>query len=152
MRLWIVGIVLGAFLAGGAVAVAQDAGAKTKMFSGIKLADMHARTPEQTVNVAFEKDTLRIIDPAAKKDVKTFTYSGLTVSRVLSNTPPEGAGSPESAQTRRGQMPTYMGKADRNWLTLKSGSEVAVLRVSSKVYDELKAALEAHGVKVESAR
>jgi hypothetical protein len=151
MRLFIVGIALGAILAGGAVAAAQDTGTKGKMFSGIKLADMQARTPEQTVNVALEKDMLRIIDPAAKKDVKTFPYSGLKVSHKLSNMPPEAAGSPESAQTQRGQMPTYMGKGERNWLTLKSGSDEATLRVSSKVYDELKMSLQEHGVTIEEA-
>jgi hypothetical protein len=152
MRLLMFGVTLGAWLVSGAPVAAQEAAGKAKHFSGIKLTDMKARTPEQTVTVALDKDALKVIDPVAKKDMKTFPYSDLKVSHTLSNTPPASAGSPESAATQRGQMPTYMGKDERNWLTLKSGSDEATLRVSSKVYDELKAALSAHGVTVEDVK
>lgn len=148
MRMLMVGATLGVLLAGSTLAVAQDTAAGT-MFSGVKLADMKARTPEQTVTVSVGKEHVRVIDPVAKKDIKTFQYADLKVSHTLSNVPPASAGSPESAATQRGEMPTYMGKAERNWLTLKSASDEATLRVSSKVYDEMKAALESHGVKIE---
>jgi len=45
-----------------------------------------------------------------------------------------------------------MGKNERNWLTLQSGGDQAVLRVSSKIYDQLKVALESHGVKIEDTK
>jgi hypothetical protein len=152
MRLLMMGVALSLFVASGSAAAEQGSGTKGRQFTGIKLADMHARTPEQTVTVALEDDVVRITDPKTNKDVKTFQYSGLKVSHTLSNVPPPSAGNPESAQTQRGQAPTYMGREERNWLTLQSGSDTATLRVSSKVYDELKAALHSHGVTVEETK
>jgi hypothetical protein len=149
MRILVVGASLGLLLAGVATATAEE---RANTFSGIKLVDMKARTPEQTVTVKVGKENVRVIDPTAKTDLKVFAYGGLNVTHTMSNMPPAAAGSPESAQTQRGEAPTYMGKEERNWLTLKSGSDQAVLRVSSKVYDDLKAALEAHGVKIEDAK
>ena len=74
------------------------------------------------------------------------------MTHSVSNTPPAAAGSPESAQTQRGEAPTYMGKSERNWLTLQSGGDQVVLRVSSKIYEQVKTALESHGVKIEDAK
>jgi hypothetical protein len=147
MRLFVVGAALGSMLVAGTVA-AQTA----SHFSGIKLVDMKARTPEKTVSLALEKDALKVIDPVAKADVKSFAYTGLTVTHALSSAPPAGAGDPSAGATQRGEMPTYMAKEPKNWLTLKSGSDEVVLRVSAKVYDKLKAALDSHGVKVEDAK
>ena len=46
----------------------------------------------------------------------------------------------------------YMGKTPRNWLTLKSGSDTIVLRVSEQVYDKLKASLASHNVQIEEGK
>ena len=151
MRMLSVAVAVGVLLAG-AGAVAADDAKPANTFSGIKLVDMKARTPEQTVTVTVGQDHVRVIDPTTKKELKAFAYSGLNVTHTESNTPPAAAGTPESAQVQRGEAPTYMGKAERNWLTLKSGEDQAVLRVSSKVYTQLKAALEAHNVKIEDAK
>ena len=45
-------------------------------------------------------------------------------------------------------MPMYLGRDPRNWLTLKSGDALAVLRVSPHVFDKFKAALGEHNVKI----
>jgi hypothetical protein len=148
----VVGATVSALLAGAAIVAAQDTKAAANTFSGIKLVDMKARTPEQTVTVTVGKEHVRVIDPVAKKDIKVFAYAGLNVTHTLSNTPPASAGAPESAQTQRGEAPTYMGKAERNWLTLKSDAEQVTLRVSEHVYAELKTALESHGLKIEDAK
>ncbi len=152
MRMLMVGAAVGVLLAGPALLSAEEAKAGPNTFSGIKLVDMKARTPEQTVTVTVGKEHVRVLDPVAKTDLKTFAYEGLNVSHSVSNTPPGAAGSPESAQTQRGEAPTYMGKSERNWLTLQSGGDQAVLRVSSKIYDQLKVALESHGVKIEDTK
>lgn len=152
MRVLMAGLTVGVLLAGAANIRAQDGTPGANTFSGIKLVDMKARTPEQAVTVSVGKEHVRVIDPVAKKDIKTFAYAGLTVTHTLSNTPPASAGAPESAQTQRGEAPTYMGKAERNWLTLKAEGEVATLRVSEHVYAQLKSALESHQVKIEDAK
>lgn len=151
MRMLSVTLAVGVVLAGAGLVAADDA-KPANTFSGIKLVDMKARTPEQTVTVTVGSEHVRVIDPNSKKDLKVFPLSGLNVTHTESNTPPGAAGSPESAQVQRGEAPTYMGKAERNWLTLKSGDEQAVLRVSSKVYTQFKSALEAHNVKIEDAK
>src|SRR5204863_7991712 len=138
MRAVMAGVTVGVLLAGAAFAAAQDGKPIPSTFSGIKLVDMKARTPEQTVTVTVGKEHVRVLDPVAKTDLKTFAYAGLNVSHSVSNTPPGAAGSPESSQTQRGEAPTYMGKSERNWLTLQSGGDQAVLRVSSKIDDQLK--------------
>jgi hypothetical protein len=152
MRLLLVGATLGAMMFGGAAVGAQTTTAPATRYSGIKLVDMKARTPEQTVTLSLEKDSLKVIDPVAKSDIKAFAYSGLNVTHTLSSAPPASAGNPASAATQRGEAPTYMGKTPRNWLTLASGADQVTLRVSQKVYDKLKASLESHGVKVEDAK
>jgi len=152
MRVAITGVMVCGLLAGAAFVAAQDGKPVPSTFSGIKLVDMKARTPEQAVTVTVGKEHVRVIDPIAKKDIKVFAYSGLKVTHTLSNTPPAAAGAPESAQTQRGEAPTYMGKAERNWLTLESGGEQATLRVSEHVYAQLKAAIESHDVKIEDAK
>lgn len=152
MRMSIVAITAGVMLAGGGSVAAQGGSGAARQFTGIKMADMTARTPEQTVTVMVGPEALRVVDPGAKKDVKTFPYSGLKVTHSVSNMPPASAGTPEQAQVQRGQMPTYMGKGERNWLTLESDTDQATLRVSSKVYNELKAALQSHGVTIEERK
>jgi hypothetical protein len=48
--------------------------------------------------------------------------------------------------------PMYMGKTPHNWLTLKSGSDTFVLRVSDRVYAQLKDSLASHNVQVEEGK
>ena len=45
-------------------------------------------------------------------------------------------------------MPMYMGKDPRNWLTVTSATDLAVLRVSAKVLNEFKKALGEHNVTI----
>jgi hypothetical protein len=45
--------------------------------------------------------------------------------------------------------PMYMGKTPHNWLTLKSGSDTIVLRVSERVYAQLKDSLATRNVQVQ---
>jgi hypothetical protein len=95
---------------------------------------------------------LTITDPAAKTDVKTLPYSGLSVTHTVSSAPPKSAGDPSAAATQSMAPPMYMGKDPHNWLTLKSGPDELTLRVSARVYDKLKAALGEHNVMVEDAK
>jgi hypothetical protein len=59
MRFITAGAIAGAMVLG-AVTVGAQASVK---FSGMKLVDMHARTPEQTVNVMMDASGLSIVDP-----------------------------------------------------------------------------------------
>jgi hypothetical protein len=137
MRMLMVGASLGVLLVGAAVVTAQEEkGAGT--FSGVKLVDTQARTPEQSVTVTVGKQHVRVIDPAAAKDLKVFAYSGLSATHSFGKTPPGAVAAPATTE--------------RNWLTLKSGADEVTLRVSDHVYTQLKAALESHNVKVEEAK
>jgi hypothetical protein len=148
MRLMLTGA-----LAGAMTLVAVTAGAQASVkFSGIKLVDMHARTPEQTVNVLVDSSGLSIVDAAGGKTIKTFNYSGLDVVHTYASTPPAAAGNPSSASTGAASMPMYMGRDPRNWLTLKSGADTVVLRVSPHVFDKFKAALGEHNVKISEGK
>jgi len=144
MRFITAGAIAGAMILGAVTVGAQGA----VKFSGMKLVDMHARTPEQTVNVLVDANGLSIVDPVHNSPIKTFNYSGLDVVHTFSPAPPASAGSPSAAPTGSAAMPMYFGKDPRNWLTLKSGDATAVLRVSPHVFDKFKAALGEHNVKV----
>jgi hypothetical protein len=152
MRLTLLAIAIGGLWLGAAVANAQTQMTAPKTFSGVKLVDFKARTPEQTVTLHFESDKLRIVDPAAKSELKTFAYSDLKVAHTISSAPPASAGDPSAAATQQGSMPMYMGKTPRNWLTLSAGDEQVTLRVSAKVYEQVKAALEAHRVEISESK
>lgn len=128
---------------------AAPATEQAKVFSGLKLVDLKARTPEMTVTLALKADAMTITDPAAKKDLKTLPYAGLTVRHTFSSAPPKEAGDPAAAATQRGEAPTYMGKSERHWLVINPGADQAILRVSTKVYDELKAWFGQHSVTVQ---
>jgi hypothetical protein len=130
---------LGTMVLGGAGLQAQTKGAATR-FAGIKLVDMKARTPEQTVNLVFGSETLRIVDPVANSPVKTFPYADLVVTHTISSAPPASAGNPSAAATQPMSAPMYMGKTPRNWLTIGTAGEQVTLRVSAKVYEEVRAA------------
>jgi len=51
--------------------------------------------------------------------------------------------------TQPASFPLYMGKPQRDWVTFSSGDTHTTLRVSSKVYDALKAALAEHKIPLE---
>ncbi len=136
----------------GPPAAAQAPAAQKKApttFSGIKLVDLNARKPEQTVTVRLNEDGMKIVDTASKTDVVTLPYSGTTATHRLSSAPPAVAGDPSAAATQPMAAPMYMGKTPHNWLTLKAGTATIVLRVSERVYAQLKDALASHNVQVQ---
>ncbi len=106
MRFITAGAIAGAMILG-AVTVGAQASVK---FSGIKLVDMHAHTPEQTVNVLIDPSGLSIVDPVKNSPIKTFNYTGLDVVHTFSPAPPASAGSPSAAPTGSAAMPMYFGK------------------------------------------
>jgi hypothetical protein len=144
MRFITAGAIAGAMILG-AVTVGAQASMK---FAGIKLVDMKAHTVEQTVDVVVDQGSLSIVDPVHSSPIKTFQYSNLEVVHSFAITPPAEAGNPSAAPTGSAAMPMYFGRDPRNWLTLKSGSDTAVLRVSQHVFDKFKAALGQRNVKI----
>ena len=144
MRFITAGAIAGTMILG-AVTVGAQSSVK---FSGIKLVDMHARTPETTVNVVVDTSGISIVDPVHSSSIKAFKYEGLDVVHTYASAPPATAGSPSAAPTGSAAMPMYFGRDPRNWLTLKSGDTTAVLRVSPHVFDKFKAALGEHNVKI----
>jgi hypothetical protein len=118
-------------------------------FSGVKLLDLQARKPEQNVTLRLTDDALKIVDPASKAEVATLPYSGIAATHRVSSAPPPVAGEPAAAATQPMAPPMYMGKTPHNWLTLKSGTDTIVLRVSERVYAQLKDALASHNVQVQ---
>jgi hypothetical protein len=132
----------------GAQAPAAQKKAPTS-FSGVKLLDLQARKPEQNVTLRLTDEAMRIVDPVSKADVATLPYSGISATHRLSSAPPPIAGDPAAAATQPMAPPMYMGKTPHNWLTLKSGTDTIVLRVSERVYAQLKDALAAHNVQVQ---
>ena len=97
MRFITAGAIAGAMFLGAATVGAQG----SVKFSGIKLVDMHARTPEQTVSVIVDQGGLAIVDPVKNSSIKTFNYTGLDVVHTYSSAPPATAGSPSAAPTSR---------------------------------------------------
>ena len=155
MRAVALGIVITFIVAPGAAAAAQAPAAQKKApttFSGVKLVDLQARKPEQTVTVRLNEDGLKIVDPASKTDVATLPYSGTSVTHRVSSAPPSVAGEPAAAAKQPMAPPMYMGKTPHNWLTLKSGTDTIVLRVSERVYTQLKDALASHSVQVQEEK
>jgi hypothetical protein len=137
--------------AAGAQAPAAQKKAPTT-FSGVKLLDLDARKPERNVTLRLNEDGLKIVDPASKADVATLPYSGIAATHRVSSAPPAVAGEPAAAATQPMAAPMYMGKTPHNWLTLKSGTDTIVLRVSERVYAQLKDALASHNVQVQEEK
>jgi hypothetical protein len=152
MRATLLGAAVGALMLGVTVTEAQVDRPASKTFSGVKLVDMKAREPERTVNLVFGADTLRIVEPSDKSALRSFPYSDLTVTHTISSAPPASAGQPSAAATQQGALPMYMGKTPRNWLTIAAGGEQVTLRVSAKVYEQVKAALVEHRVEINEAK
>jgi hypothetical protein len=155
MRAVALGIVMTLIVAPGAAAAAQAPAAQKKApttFSGVKLVDFQARKPEQTVTLRLNEDELKIVDPASKTEVATLPYSGTSATHRVSSAPPPVAGEPAAAAKQPMAPPMYMGKTPHNWLTLKSGTDTIVLRVSERVYAQLKDALASHSVQVQEEK
>src|SRR5262245_43259116 len=93
MRLITAGAIAGIMMAGSVTFGAQ---ASVK-FAGIKLVDMRARTPEQTVIVMVDSSGLSIVDPIKNSPIKTFNYSNLDVVHTFASAPPASAGDPSAA-------------------------------------------------------
>jgi hypothetical protein len=140
MRLRVLSTALACAIALGAASVEAQTKAAATTFSGIKLVGMKARTPEQSVSLVVGSETLRIVDPVADSPVKTFPYADLVVTHTVSSAPPASAGNPNAAATQPMSPPMNMGKTPRNWLTIGTAGEQVTLRVSAKVYEEVKAA------------
>ena len=121
-------------------------------FSGVKLVDLKARKPEQTVTVRLNEDAMKIVDPASKTEVATVPYTGVAATHRVSSAPPAVAGEPAAAAKQPMAPPMYMGKTPHNWLTLKSGTDTIVLRVSERVYAQLKDALASKNVQVQEEK
>jgi hypothetical protein len=152
MRTMLATLALGGLVLGTVTAGAQEPAQRQTTFSGIKLVDMKARTPEQTVTLVFGRNSLRIMDPASNTAIRTFEYAGLRATHTLSSAPPASAGHPNAAATQTMSTPMYMGKTPRNWLTLESGDDIVTLRVSTKVYDQVKVALDHRRVPIGQAQ
>ena len=146
------------FAVAGACVVALSAGpswaqanAQPKQFGGLKLVDpQNPRGLETDIAVRVDADRLILIDPVAKKEVKSLPYSSITgIEDTLSITPPLPAGTLNRQSTGAASMPTYMGKEARHWWTIKGEGSPIILRVSSKIYSQLKTAVAEHNVKIE---
>jgi hypothetical protein len=152
MRTMLAGLAIGALLTGSASTSAQETAPAKAAFTGIKLVDMKARTPEQSVTLVFGRSSLRIMEEGSNTALRTLEYAGLRATHTVSSAPPASAGEPATAATGSVTMPMYFGKTPRNWLTFESSGQSVTLRVSSKVYDEVKAALAERRVPVDEAK
>ena len=93
MRFMTAGAIAGAMILG-AVTVGAQASMK---FSGVKLVDMHAQTPETTVSVLVDPSGLSIVDPVHNSPIKSFKYENLEVTHTFASAPPATAGNPSAA-------------------------------------------------------
>jgi hypothetical protein len=152
MRTILGGLAVGALIVTGASAGAQEAAPAHTAFSGVKLVDLKARTPEQSVTLVFGRNSLRIVAEGSNTAIRTLEYDGLRATHSVSSAPPASAGEPSAAATGAATMPMYFGKTPRNWLSFEASGEIVTLRVSSKVYDQVKAALAERQVRVDEAR
>jgi hypothetical protein len=151
MRKGLVGFTCAAVVLTVSAVVAQTPRPSATSYSGIKLVNMKAQTPEQTVTLRFDAEELRILDPMGGAG-KSLRYTGLTATHTFASAPPAAAGDPSAAPTGAATFPMYMGKPQRNWLTLSSEGTHTVLRVSDKVYTQLKASLAEHRIPLEEGR
>lgn len=127
--------------------------AAPKQFGGIKLVDpQNPRGLETDISVRVDPANLILIDPVLRKEVKSIPYSTITgIDDTFSITPPL---SPEviskSTSTGAGSMPSYLGKEPRHWWTINAGGgSPTILRVSSKIYKDLKTAVAEHNVTIQ---
>jgi hypothetical protein len=120
-------------------------------FGGLKLVDpQNPRGLETDVSLRVDSDRLILIDPVQKKEVKSFPYSSITgIDDTLSITPPLPPEVLSRNSTGSSSMPSYLGKEAHHWWTINSGGAPTIIRVSSKVYKDMKAAVGEHNVKIQ---
>jgi hypothetical protein len=138
MRLILAGIIMGAMTLGSSTVGTQ--GASSTKFAAVKLVDVKSATPEQTVNLLVEPEGISIVDPIGNKPIKKFAYEGLDVTHTFASAPPAG------------DIPLYHGKDPRNWITLKSGTDMATVGVSQHVLNRLKKAFGEHKVTITDSK
>lgn len=151
MRLVMSGIVIASVMGLAAGSARAQAGAQPKQFGGLKLVDLqNPRGLETDISVVVEADHLILVDPQAKKEVRSLPYSSIKgIDDTYSITPPLSAGAISGASTGGSSMPSYMGREPRHWWTINTDGKPIILRVSPKNYNQLKAAVTEHNVKIQ---
>jgi hypothetical protein len=153
MTLVLSGIVIASLVVLPAASATAQTKAPVKQFGGIKQVDpQNPRGLETDVGVRVEADRLILVDPRSKKEVKSLPFSSIKgIDHTYSITPPLPAGKISGASTGSASMPSYLGKEPRHWWTINSDGAPIILRISSKTYDQLKAAVAQHNVTIQDA-
>ena len=153
MRLVVSAVVIASVLGLAAGSAQAQGSVQPKQYGGLKLVDpQNPRGLETDISVRVDTDHLILIDPHLKKEVKSLPYSSIkSIDDTFSITPPIPAGSISGASTGAASMPSYMGREPRHWWTINTDSGTVILRVSPKVYDELKAGVAEHNVKIQES-
>jgi len=151
MRLFTFAIVVAFVVALSPSSSWAQAKAQPKQFGGLKLVDpQNPRGLETDISLRVDPDRLILIDPVLKKEVKSLPYASITgIDDTLSITPPLPPEVLSRNSTGAGSMPSYLGKEARHWWTINSGGAPTIIRISSKVYKDLKAAVGEHNVKIQ---
>ena len=153
MRLVLSGIVIASVMGLAAGSVQAQGNAQPKQYGGLKLVDpQNPRGLETDISVRVDTDHLILIDPHARKEVKSIPYSSIKgIDDTFSITPPLPAGAISGASTGGASMPSYMGREPRHWWTINTDNGTTIIRVSPKVYDQLKAGVAEHNVKIQES-
>jgi len=151
MRLFTFAIVVAFVVALSPSSSWAQAKAQPTPFGGLKLVDpQNPRGLETDISLRVDPDRLILIDPVLKKEVKSLPYASITgIDDTLSITPPLPPEVLSRNSTGAGSMPSYLGKEARHWWTINSGGAPTIIRISSKVYKDLKAAVGEHNVKIQ---
>jgi hypothetical protein len=133
------------------VTVWAQASARPHEFRGLKLFDTTTpKTIEKDVALRLDADGLVIRDMRGGKPLHSMSYSRINrVEHAFQSAPPVSAGALSAASTQTMAAPAYFAKNPRHWLTITSDKETAILRVSTRLYDRLKAAFAERNVKIE---
>jgi hypothetical protein len=128
-----------------------QAAKQPKQFSGLKLVDpQNPRGLETDISIRVDADRLVLVDPVLKKEVKNIPYASITgIDDTFSITPPLPAGTLNRQSTGAASAPAYLGREPRHWWTIKSDGSATIVRVSSKVYKELRTAVAEHNVTIQ---
>jgi hypothetical protein len=153
MRLILSGIVIASIVSLAAGSPRAQARTQAKAFGGLKLVDrQNPRGLETDISAVVEADQLILVDPQSKKEVRSIPYASIkSIDDSYSITPPLPAGAISGSSTGAASMPSYMGREPRHWWTINTDGAPVILRVSSKNYDDLKARVAAHNVKIQEA-
>ena len=151
MRLVMSGIVIASVIGLAAGSARAQTAAQPRQFGGLKLVDpQNPRGLETDISVRVDTDHLILVDPQSKKEVKSLPYSSIKgIDDTYSITPPLPAGTISGASTGGASMPSYMGREPRHWWTINTDAAPIILRVSPQVYEQLKAVVAEHDVKIQ---